>query len=506
MNFDYELYEAGKEGWFSANTETVTLKRNLNVEKLELKLSGQVWHLYLQANKAFLAQKQLQSYLLLFILEFVIAVFVMAFILTMHSYQRSLYSLVAEKTKSLNAAVTEANLANSAKSRFLANMSHEIRTPMNAVVGFSGLARATNDVPTIKSYLEKIEISSQLLLNIVNAILDISKVEADKLSLAHENFDIHQSLSRVDALFYAQAIEKGLEWRVDNNIPDNLFFKGDQIRFEQVLVNLCSNALKFTEKGSIHVIADIYVDHDQRRRVTVRVKDTGIGISDKNKKKLFNAFTQADETTSRLFGGTGLGLALSKEFSRLMKGDISIEDNEGGGSVFIFDCILGRADIDFEMQQLAIQHTQQFNEKLTEIEPSLRAEIAAQEIKIEIKSVAGMHVLIAEDNEINQLVIEAILVHEGVTSDIVENGQLALEKVQENTYDAVLMDCQMPVMDGYEATKAIRKLPGYENLPIFALTADATTESQLKAKESGFDGYLSKPIVVDELLQALGNI
>lgn len=501
MHFDYELYEAGKDHWFSSNNKGVALKGDPTVHELTFDLSGQEWHLYLQTNKAHLAQKQVRAYLLLFVLEFVIVAFVMLFILLMHNHQRYLNKEVSAKTKSLKLAMKEANLASSAKSRFLANMSHEIRTPMNAVVGFSQLARSETDLATIQSYLEKIEISSDLLLNIVNDILDISKIEADKLTLSYENFDIHQSLNRIDILFQAQALEKGLEWKMENNIPASLFFKGDQSRFEQVLVNLCSNALKFTPSGGVEVTADIQILNHQKSRIIVKVKDSGIGISDENKDKLFTAFTQADETTSRLFGGTGLGLALSKEFSQLMDGDIVIKDNESGGTAFIFECVMNCADDDFVAEH-ALLHKERESLLARQIIEPVAEEAAIKDNK----EVGSKHLLVAEDNEINQIVIKAILENEGITADIVKNGQLAVAKVQEVKYDAVLMDCQMPVMDGYEATKAIRKIKGYEKLPIFALTADATTESQIKAKEVGFSRHLSKPIVVDELLKALNNI
>jgi len=502
----------------AANNRSVnSLKTNESAERIEFNFSGKKWDLYLHVNKQYLLQQQNQSYLLLYFVEIITVSFIMLFILMMNSRQLDLNKQVAEKTKSLKLAMHEANLANSAKSRFLANMSHEIRTPMNAVIGFSQLARESNDFETIKYYLENIEISSDLLLNIVNDILDISKVEADKLLLSHENFDIHQSLQRLNSVFLIQAEGKGLEWKLINDIPDNLYFKGDQTRFEQVIVNLCSNAIKFTKNGFIHVTAETNKIDASKYQVMIRVQDSGIGINDKVKQKLFTAFTQADENTSREFGGTGLGLALSKELSRLMGGGITIGDNKGGGSEFIFTCCIACADEGYEPPAKALSTLDSKDIKLPRVASNISKNDNNVKDQINIRpesktdndsllSVQGMHLLVAEDNEINQLVIGAILTNLGITVDIVVNGEEAIEKVQQNSYDAILMDCQMPVMDGYTATTAIRKLAGFEHIPIFALTADATKESKVRAQEVGFSDHLSKPIRVENLVSALNKI
>jgi len=494
-NFDYELYEAGKESWFSSNYSGNRLRNDSEAEKLEFNLTGQVWNLYLKANEEYVLHQQSYSYLLLFSLEFVIVAFIMLLILMMNSRQLELNILVTEKTQSLKLAVEEANNANTAKSRFLANMSHEIRTPMNAVIGFSSLARQSSDIGVIQNYLEKIEVSSDLLLNIVNDILDISKIEADKLELLHEVFDMNISCQRINSLFETQAKEKSLTWTLENNIPEFLYFNGDQVRFEQVFVNLCSNALKFTKQGSISVIVDVDVIDDVKNYITVRVKDSGIGIREEDQEKLFTAFTQADDSTSRDFGGTGLGLALSKELSQLMQGDILINSKKGKGAEFIFEC---------EM------------ETSPEAPPKTGAEVVQQVLLMKEKKeslaltgkreVKDLRILVAEDNEINQLVIDAILKNFGITPVIVNNGLEAVERVQQEVFDVILMDCQMPILDGYQATEKIRQLDGFKTAPIFALTADVTEESKRKAKEVGFTDHLTKPIVVEKLFKKLEEI
>lgn len=498
QRFDYELYEQGRDEWFSSNNNDVVLRTDSGsesgIESLKFQLAGQIWDLYLKANQEFLLQQQSQSYLMLFILEFVIVSFIMLLILMMNSRQIELNLLVDERTESLRIMVKEAKDANSAKSRFLANMSHEIRTPMNAVIGFSALARLSDDKHVIQGYLKNIEVSSDLLLNIVNDILDISKVEANKLVLSLESFDMAQTCQRINSLFQTQAEEKGLIWKIINNIPGTLYFKGDQVRFEQVLVNLCSNALKFTKQGSILVTLDMDAIDDVTSHIIVRVKDSGIGISTEDQKKLFNAFTQADDSTSRKFGGTGLGLALSQEISHLMQGDITINSEDGKGAEFVFQCQMASSkDVPISSREV--------NEK-----DVMKDESQTSNKIMEKRAVKDLRILVAEDNEINQLVIEAILRNLGIKAVIVENGKKAVEQIQLEEFDVIFMDCQMPVLDGYRATEQIRKIERFKTFPIFALTADVTEESKLRAKEVGFTGHLSKPILVKKLLEALESI
>ena len=489
--FDYEIYEADSKIAFSSNTMANNLFMDEKSKSISFYLSGQVWNLFLMANKEYLQQQQSQSYLLLYALEFVIVTFITLLILMMNSRQIQLNRIVAAKTESLKKAVQEANDANSAKSRFLANMSHEIRTPMNAIIGFSSLACVSKDQDLIQDYLDKIAISSELLLSIVNDILDISKVEANKLVLSSENFDMDRTCHRINSLFHSQAEEKGLTWKVINNISKALNFKGDQVRFEQVLVNLCSNALKFTKQGSIVVTFDATPIDDATAHISVRIKDSGIGISAEEQKKLFTAFTQADDSTSRKFGGTGLGLALSQEISHLMAGNITIKSEKGDGAEFIFQC---------EMKTTTENPTPAKDSKDISKILENSNDLAGK------RGVKNLRILVAEDNQINQLVIEAILGSLGITPVIVNNGQEAVDRVQQEEFDVILMDCQMPILDGYSATEQIRKIPQFKTLPIFALTADVTEESKKKAQEVGFNGHLSKPILVEHLLKELEKI
>jgi len=477
--FKYEIYEKGQSVAFSSNTggSELILGSETTLQEIDFHLAGQVWHLNLLADKEALAQQQSKSYLVLFALEVVIVIFIILLILMMHVRQVGLDALVKEKTESLRLAVKSSNEANMAKSRFLANMSHEIRTPMNAVLGFSRLAKASEDIGEIKDHLEKIEVSSDILLNIVNDILDISKIESGKLVLSHEALDMHQVLARIDTLFDSQVSSKNLIWELIDNLPPDLYFNGDQLRIEQVLLNLCGNALKFTESGSIQLVANLSQKTDKQAEISIVVKDTGIGIARENQAQLFNVFSQADESTSRTYGGTGLGLAISKELSLLMHGDITIISHKGKGSAFEFT----------------------FKMDLSEEKP-------LENDSYETKDFSHLKVLVAEDNKMNQLLIQAILESLGILPVIVDDGLQALEMVQEKEFDLILMDCQMPVMDGYVATAKIRQVPHLKNLPIFALTADVNVASKQRALEVGFSEHLSKPIIVEQLVKCLQSV
>ena len=370
-----------------------------------------------------------------------------------------------------------AEVANRAKSEFLANMSHEIRTPMNAIVGLNYLMRRDGATPEQTTRLEKIDSASQHLLSLINDILDLSKIEAGQVQLETTNFHLSAVLDAVGSIIAESARAKGLTVETDANaVP--LWLRGDPTRLRQALLNFAGNAVKFTQQGSVALRAKLLEDRDGDLLVRFSVEDTGIGIAPENTVRLFQAFEQGDASITRQFGGTGLGLAITKRLTALMGGECGVESVPGVGSMFWFTA-----------------HLQHGQGVLPAIDPQGPVSAAA----LLRERHCGARVLVAEDNAVNQEVLLAMLHGVGLHVDVAANGQEAVAMAQAGDHRLALMDMQMPVMGGLEATRAIRALPHWSGQPILALTANAFDQDREACKASGMDDFIVKPVDVKVL-------
>ncbi len=407
-------------------------------------------------------------------------------------YARKLESEIARQTRELREANIRLEEASRMKGEFLANMSHELRTPMNAIIGFAGLLAESSLDEEQADFVETIRKSSASLLVLINDILDLAKIEAGKLDLEEIPFDLHGLLKSVTDMFRSQALDKNnkVMFVQDQKLPAK--FMGDENRLRQVLINLTGNAMKFTKNGTVDVLADFVKQEGDRFAIRFAVSDSGIGIPPDRQAAIFEKFTQADGSTTRKYGGTGLGLSISCQLVELMHGEVQLESAEGKGSTFFFVISLPKA---------------------VDEAPSEAPKIVTAESGDEVKR--KLRVLVVEDNLVNQKLATLLVKRQGCEVDVAGDGFQALEKLRQFQFDLILMDVQMPKMDGHEATRKIREieatsarikyagLAGIDPVEIVGLTAHARKEDEQKCYDSGMNGFLTKPIERDKLNEIL---
>jgi len=366
-----------------------------------------------------------------------------------------------------------------AKGEFLANMSHEIRTPMNGVIGTLQLLEGTTLDASQREYVHVAHKSADALLAILNDILDLSKIEAGKLSLEDIPFDLRELVQELVVLHSLKAEQKGIELNseINEQLPDVIV--GDPTRVRQILVNLITNALKFTSEGEVSITVNIKEETEDRVLLRIEVSDTGVGIPLDKQQKLFSAFTQADGSTTRKYGGTGLGLAIVRQLVEMMNGELGVDSDAGKGARFWFEIPMGISQDSLETP--------------------------ASKPQTENRKLEGC-VLLVEDNPVNEMVARKMLEKLGLDSITANNGQQALDMLETESVDVVLMDCQMPEMDGFEATRHLRereKLADAVALPIIAMTANVMEGDRERCLQAGMDDYLGKPVRMDELESTL---
>ncbi len=398
----------------------------------------------------------------------------------LRQYHEHLEDLVKERTRELMSAKEEAEAANLAKSTFLANISHELRTPLTGIIGMAELLAELGEEEA--EMIESINTEANTLLGLITDILDFSKIETGKLELEEITFNIHKLIDSITMTAALKAKQAGLHFNVfkTHDMPDHLI--GDPIRLRQILINLLDNAVKFTQRGKVSLKVDIIDESDESIKLCFEVCDTGIGIPKEKQAHIFDVFTQVDASTTRFYGGSGLGLAICRQIAEIMNGEIGVESEPGKGSTFYFSALFKKG-----MDSVSVCDV-------------------VKDAKIESRvciTDRNSRILLVEDYPTNQQVVLRHLIRAGYEVDLAENGQEAVEKFREHDYDLILMDIQMPIMDGFEATKKIREsenTEGKQRTPIIAMTAHAIAGYADRCIEGGMDDYISKPVRKSGLL------
>ncbi len=466
-------------------------------EIVTLNIAGEKWNLYFSIPSGY-SEATDRSPLFVLVGGVIFSLLLFGIIYSLSNARLRAVTMAEAMTVDLREARDIANAASRAKSDFLASMSHEIRTPMNAIIGMGELLRETPLTGEQKNYIDVYKRASETLQSLINDILDLSRIESGQLELEEIEFDLRELVESTAAMFRIRTDEKGLFLNTDlaSDLPRRVL--GDPTRLRQILINLVGNSIKFTETGGITMKAILHVPgtrgdsrssvhgRDDMARILFSVNDTGIGIPADKTETIFESFSQVDSSTTRKYGGTGLGLDICRRLTEKMNGDIWVESDFGHGSTFKFTAELGIG-----------------TEPVTSEEKALPAEqIAAAEAG------RSLRVLLAEDSADNRLLISAYMKNSNHVLEQAENGEEAVRMFQAGSYDIILMDVQMPIMDGYQATRRIRELEkeqGLERTVIVALTAHALTEYVEESRKAGCDDHLTKPIKKQVLLDALDN-
>ena len=395
-----------------------------------------------------------------------------------------------------HAARVAAEQANTTKNAFLANVSHELRTPMNAIIGMTDLALKEPLSPMVREYLTTVQSSSHVLLELLNEILDFSKIESGKFSLQNVTFSLRELVEELARVVRFRAVDKGLELssEIGPDVPDH--FLGDPLRLRQILNNLLTNALKFTDKGRISVDVAAVTVSDQEAQLRFSVSDSGIGIPPKDQERIFTPFAQVDPSMTRRHGGIGLGLAIASDLIGVMRGKLSVQSEVGRGSTFHFTIPLARTSRESVDRRTG---------DAIGIEKPSAAANSGSDGKPEKSTRKSLRVLLAEDVKANQMLVKYALRQRGHEVDIAQDGREAVELASSAIYDIVLMDVQMPEMDGFQATAAIRALPKGSDVPIIALTAHAMPTDRERCLAAGMNGYLAKPLDLVQLAEVVEN-